>query len=111
LTRQAIDSALRADDKEDAANDQANRALQEAEYGSPAEARQSAAEALKLAPGDPGVTVQAPLAFAMTGETERAAGLAQDLNKSYPLDTRLQLLGLPENQAQLELDRREPEER
>jgi tetratricopeptide (TPR) repeat protein len=109
LTRQAINTALRADDQEDAADGQANFALQEAEYGSPAEARQSAAEALKLAPGDLGVTVQAALAFAMTGETARAAGLAEDLNKSYPLDTQLQLLGLPVIRAQIELDRREPE--
>jgi len=109
LTRQVIDSALRADDKGDAAWDEANRALQEAAFGNLAEARQSAAEALKLAPGDPGVTVQAALALAMTGETARAAGLARDLNKSHPLDTQLQLLGLPVIQAQLDLDRREPE--
>jgi len=109
LTRQVIDSALRADDKEDAAYGKANRALQEAAFGNLAEARQSAGEALKLAPGDKGVTVQAALAFAMTGETARAAGLARDLNKSYPLDTQLQLLGLPVIQAQIELDRREPE--
>ncbi|MFZ1917926.1 MAG: winged helix-turn-helix domain-containing protein [Terriglobales bacterium] len=109
LTKQVIDSALRAGDKGDAAWDEANRALQEAALGYLAEARESAAEALKLAPGDPGVTVQAALALAMTGETARAAGLAQDLNKKYPLDTQLQLLGLPVIEAQLELDRREPE--
>ena len=109
LNRQVIDFALRANDKGDAAYGNANRALQEAAVGNLAEARQSAAEALKLAPGDPGVTVQAALALAMTGETARAAGLAEDLNKGYPLVTQLQLLGVPVIQAQLDLDRREPE--
>ena len=109
LARQAIDAALRAHDKEDAADDEANLALQEAGYGNPAAARQSAVEALKLVSGNPGVTVQSALAFAMAGETVRAAGLAQELSKSYPLDTQLQLLGLPEIRAQIELDRREPE--
>ncbi len=82
LTRQVIDSALRANDKGDAAYDQANCALQEAAFGNLAEARQSAAEALKLAHGDPGVTVQAALALAMTGETARAADLAQDRTRA-----------------------------
>jgi hypothetical protein len=109
LTRQVIDSALRTGDKGDAAYGKANRALQEAAFGNLAEAGQLAAEALKLAPADPGVTVQAALALAMTGETARVAGLVQDLNKSHPLDTQLQLLGLPLIQAQLELDRREPD--
>jgi eukaryotic-like serine/threonine-protein kinase len=109
MTRQAIDSAQRADNEEDAAAYQANRALQEGEYGNPAEARILAAEALKGAAGDPGVTVQAALVFALTGETTRAASLAQDLNKTYPLDTQLQLLELPMIHAQLDLDRRDPE--
>ena len=73
----------------------ANGALQEAAYGNSAEARQSAAEALRLAPGNPNVAVQAGLAFAMAGETARALALVQDLQKRFPLDTQIQLLGLP----------------
>jgi len=108
LARSAADSAVRSDNKENAAMYQANAALQEAAYGNPAEARQSAAEALKLAPGNPNVAVQTALAFAMTGETERALGLVQDLGKRFPLDTQMQLLGVPAIQAQLELGRHEP---
>jgi len=109
LTRLASDSAVRVDNKEDAAMYRANGALREAAYGNPADARQAAAEALKLAPGNPGIAVQAALALAMTGETARAASLVQDLEKRFPLDTQLQMLGVPAMEAQLQLGRHEPE--
>jgi DNA-binding winged helix-turn-helix (wHTH) protein/Tfp pilus assembly protein PilF len=109
LTRAAADSAVRSDNKENAAMYRAHAALQEAAYGNSAEARQSAAEALKLAPGNPNVAVQAALAFAMTGENARASNLLQDMQKRFALDTPLQLLGLPAIEAQLELSRRKPD--
>ena len=55
LTKRAVDSAIRADSKETGAIWQTNAAVQQAAYGNPAEARQSAAEALKLAPASQGV--------------------------------------------------------
>ena len=106
LTKRAVDSAIRADSKESGAIWQANAALQQAAYGNPAEARQSAAEALKLAPTSQGVEVEAALAFAMAGDTARAESLAQDLGKRFPLDTQMQSLWLPAIQAQLALDKR-----
>jgi tetratricopeptide (TPR) repeat protein len=109
LTKLAADSAARADNKENAAMYRANGALQEAAYGNSSEARQSAADALKLAPGNPSVAVQVALAFAMIGETARAGELAQEVNKRFSLDTQLQLLGLPAIEAQLQLGRRQPE--
>ena len=108
LTQLAADSAVRSDNKENAAMYRANGALREAAYGNFAEARESAAEALKLAHGNPNVAVQAALAFAMTGETARAENLVQDLGRRFSLDTQLQLLGLPAIQAQLQLGRHEP---
>lgn len=109
LTSSAVDSAVRADNKEDAAMYAASSALQEAAYGNSAEARQSASEALKLAPGNPSVVVQAALAFAVAGETARARELAQEMDKRFPLDSQLQRLGLPAIEAQLQLGRRQPE--
>jgi hypothetical protein len=50
LTKRAMDSAIRADNKEAGAICQAIDAQREAAYGNPAEARQLAAEALKLLP-------------------------------------------------------------
>jgi Tfp pilus assembly protein PilF len=108
LTKRAVDSALRADSKETGAMWQANAALQQAAYGNPTEARQSAAEALKLAPTSQGVEVEAAVAFAMAGDTARAQSLAQDLGKRFPLDTQMQSLWLPAIQAQLALDRKNP---
>ena len=108
LTKRAVDSAIRADSKENGAIWQANAALREAAYGNPAEARQSAAEALKLAPASQGVEVEAALAFAMAGDTARAESLAQDLGKRFPLDTQMQSLWLPAIQAQLALDKKNP---
>jgi hypothetical protein len=72
------------------------------------EARQSAAEALKLVPTSQGVGVEAALAFAMARDTARAESLAQDLGKHYPLDTQMQSLWLPAIHAQLTLDSKNP---
>jgi eukaryotic-like serine/threonine-protein kinase len=106
LTKRAVESAIRADSKETGAVWKANASLQQAAYGNPAEARQSAAEALKLAPAIQGVEVEAALAFAMADDTARAESLAQDLGKRYPLDTQMQSLWLPAIQAQVALDKK-----
>jgi len=108
LTKRAVDSAIRADSKENGAIWQANGAVEQAAYGNALEARQSAAEALKLAPASQGVESEAALAFAMAGDTARAESLAQDLGKRFPLDTQMQSLWLPAIQAQLALDRKNP---
>jgi serine/threonine protein kinase/tetratricopeptide (TPR) repeat protein len=108
LTRRTVDSAIRTDNKERGAIWQANTAIQQVAYGNAKEARQSAAEALKLAPTSQGVEVEAALAFAMAGDTARAESIAQDLNKRFPLDTQMQSLWLPAIQGQLALDRKNP---
>jgi tetratricopeptide (TPR) repeat protein len=108
LTKRAVDSAIRADSKENGAIWQANAAVQQAAYGNATEARQSAAEAMKLDPASQGVESEAALAFAMAGDTARAESLAQDLGKRYPLDTQMQSLWLPAIQAQLAFNKRNP---
>jgi hypothetical protein len=108
LTKRAVESAIRADSKETGAIWQANAALQQAAYGNTTEARQSAAEALKLAPASQGGEVEAVLAFAMADDTTRAESMAQDLGKRFPLNTQMQSLWLPAIQAQLALDRKNP---
>ena len=108
LTKRAADSAIRADSRENGAIWQAIAAQREAAYGNATEARQSAAEALKLAPTSQGAESEAALALAMAGDTARAESLAQDLGKRFPLDTQMQSLWLPAIQAQLALDRKNP---
>ena len=108
LTKRAVDSAVRADNKENGATWQAIAAQREAAYGNAAEARQSAAAAFRRAPASPGAAAEAALASAMGGDTARAGSLAQDLGKRYPLDTQMQSLWLPAIRAQLALDRKNP---
>src|SRR5208283_4584982 len=108
LTKRAVDLAIRADNKETGAIWQAIAAQREAAYGNPTEDRQTAGEALKLAPTSQGVEVEAALAFAMAGDTARAEFLAQDLGKRFPLNTQIQSLWLPAIQAQLALDKKNP---
>src|SRR6202030_2099831 len=108
LTKRAVESAIRADSKETGAIFQAIAAQWEAAYGNATEARQSAAEALKLAPTSQGVEVESALAFAMAGDTARAESLAQDLGKRLPLDTQMQSLWLPAIQAQGALNKKTP---
>ena len=108
LTKRAVDSAIRADSKENGAIWQAIAAQREAAFGYAAEARQSAAEALKLVPNSQGVEVEAALAFAIAGDTAKAESLAQDLGKRFPLDTQVQSLWLPAIQAQLALNKKTP---
>jgi Tfp pilus assembly protein PilF len=108
LTKQAVDSAIHADSKENAAIYLANAALQQAAYGNTAAAQQSAAQALKLAPTSPGVASEAAIAFAMAGDIVRAESLEQELDKGFPLHTQIQSLWLPAVRAQLALDKKDP---
>ena len=108
LTKQAVGAAVRADNKEGGAISLANAAIQQAAYGNSTEARQAAAEALKLAPASQGVQSEAALAFAMANDTARAESLAQDLGKRFPLDTQMQSLWLPAIKTRLALDKKEP---
>ena len=108
LTKQAVDSAVRAHSKENGAGYLAIAAQQQAAYGHSAEARQSAAEALKLAPASKRVESEAALAFALAGDTARAKSLTQDLGRRFPLDTQMQLLWLPAIQEQLALNEKNP---
>ena len=68
FTKQAMESAVRNDSKENAAIWQDNQALREAAFGNLAEARSNAEAALKLEPGSQSAQLEAALALAMAGE-------------------------------------------
>ncbi len=106
MTKQSVDSAVRADSKETGAIWQEIAAQREAAFGNATDAEQEAAQGLKLYPASESVEVEATLAFAMAGDAARADSLAQDLNKRFPLDTQMQSLWLPAIQAQLALNRK-----
>ncbi len=108
LTKRAVDSAVRADSKENGAIWQAIAAQWEAAYGNAAEARLAAAKALKLAPTSQAAEIEAAIASALASDTAQTESLAHDLGKRFPLDTQMQLLWLPAIEAQLALDRKNP---
>jgi hypothetical protein len=58
----------------------------------------------KLAPTSSGNSAETALAFAMSDDAARAEALADDLNKTFPLDTQMQALWLPAIHAQLAPD-------
>ncbi len=108
FTQRAANSAIRTDNKEDAAIWLENAAVREAAFGNPPEARQNLSAGLKLAPDSPGVRVEAALASAMAGDTAAAQSLANNLDKQSPLDTQMQGIWLPTIRAQLALNRKDP---
>jgi len=104
LSRQSVDSALRADSKEAAALWQVNAALREAEMGNTAFAKQGVTSALALSPGRD-VRVFAALTLARIGDTSRAKALAEELEKMYSTNTLLKLYWLPTINAAIELSK------
>jgi serine/threonine protein kinase len=107
LTRRAIDSAERAEEKEISANYSATSGLREALFGNAVEARRRASLAVARSSG---VDVQyaSALALAYAGDTGRAQSLTEELNKRFPEATTVQFNYLPTVRAKLALDRGNP---
>ena len=108
LTGRAMDSAQHNDAKESAAAYQAAAALREVEAGNREQARAEANAALKLAPNRD-VREMAVLALARAGDTAGAEKLAAELDKAFPLDTRVQRYWLPAIRAGVALERKDPD--
>jgi DNA-binding winged helix-turn-helix (wHTH) protein/tetratricopeptide (TPR) repeat protein len=108
LTRQAVDSAVRADNKEFGATWNEQAAVREAAFGNAAEAKRLASDGVMLYASSQAVQVEAALAFAMVGDGPRTESLVQNLNKRFALDTQMQTLWLPAIRAQLALSRYSP---
>jgi serine/threonine protein kinase/Flp pilus assembly protein TadD len=107
-TQRAVASAVRADNKESAGVWQAIGAQREAAFGNDAEAKQEAAQALKLASDSLAVRSEAAFALAMAGDA-RAETMAQELEKQYPLNTPIQSWWLPAIRAKIALNKKDPQ--
>ncbi|HJY86963.1 MAG TPA: hypothetical protein VKE24_09015, partial [Candidatus Acidoferrales bacterium] len=107
LSRRAMESARRNDQKETAATWQMNAALREAEFGNAARARDQAASALALA-STRDVQILAALALARSGDTARAGKIADELAKRFPLNTMINGYWLPTIRAAIEINRGNP---
>ncbi len=111
LSRRAVASAERVQEKETAAHYEADAALREALFGNAAEARERAGAALALSTGRD-VKYGAALALAFGGDAAREQApiekLADDLARRFPEDTTVQFNYLPSVRAQSALNRSDP---
>jgi tetratricopeptide (TPR) repeat protein len=103
LTRRAVDSALRADNKSAAAVWQLNSAWREAAFGNFVEAEQQVRAGMELAPESRDAQPLAALILAWVGNADRAQSLSQDLGKRNSVNTIVQALWLPTIRAQVAL--------
>jgi serine/threonine protein kinase/tetratricopeptide (TPR) repeat protein len=103
FTRRAVDSAIRNNAKEAAAQWEGNAALSEAEVGNTAAAKQRVTKSLALAQGRD-VKAIAAMALALVGETARSRKIVEDLEKEYPSHTALKFYWLPAVKATIEMN-------
>jgi eukaryotic-like serine/threonine-protein kinase len=87
---------------------EAGAAVREALFGNATTAKERAVEALKLS-HDREVEYGAALAFANSGDSLHAQGLADEMEKRFPEDSSVRFNYLPTIRAVLALNRREPE--
>jgi len=104
LSRQAMDSAERADFKEATPTYAARAGLREALFGNWDEARRNAAMAIKRS-RDQYVQYSAALALAYAGDDKQALALTDDLAKRFPEDTVVRYNFEPTLRAKLAFDR------
>jgi serine/threonine protein kinase/Tfp pilus assembly protein PilF len=104
LTRQAVASAVHADEKETAAAYEAQSGVRQALFGNPAPAKQHAAAALSMTDGRD-VQFLAALAYALAGDSAKTQTLVNDLTKRFPSDTLAKFIYLTTLRAQQALMR------
>jgi serine/threonine protein kinase/tetratricopeptide (TPR) repeat protein len=104
LTKQAVASALHADEKETAATYEAQAGMRQALYGNAAAAKQHAATALEMSNGR---DVQFLVAMSVTvaGDSAKSQTLTNDFIKRFPDDTLVKMIYLPAVRGQQALMR------
>ena len=109
LTRRAVDSAVRADNKGGASIWELEGAFREEIFGEP-DAREQAIAAMKVAPDSPEAQEFGALVLAGSGDAKRAESLVQDLQKRFPYHTMVQSYWLPTIRAQIALVNQQPQQ-
>jgi len=108
FSRQAVESAVRADSKEIAALWKAGAALREAELAETSYcARQGAKAALGLSSGR-NVKIVAALTLARIGDASQAKALADELRRDYPNNSLIKFYWLPTIDAAVQLQANNP---
>jgi tetratricopeptide (TPR) repeat protein/predicted Ser/Thr protein kinase len=103
LSRQAVRSAVRGDQKETAAIWQMNAALREAEFGNTDRARDGIKNGLALSSGRD-VQTLAALTWARIGDTAQTEARISALQKRFPLNTLINHYWLPAIRASMEIN-------
>jgi serine/threonine protein kinase len=106
LTRQAVNSAVRADEKEAAAFYEAQAGVRQALFGNVEAASRHAATALAMTNGRD-VQYLAGLALSFAGDTTRTEALLNDFSKRFPDDTLAKFMYVPTLRARQWFLRRE----
>jgi eukaryotic-like serine/threonine-protein kinase len=106
-SRHAVALALQGGRREQAAVFETRAALWEAFFENPIEGKRTAAAALALA-GNREVSYGSALALALSGDSNQAEKLANDLERSYPEDTSVRFSYLPVLRAVVALQHGEP---
>jgi tetratricopeptide (TPR) repeat protein/predicted Ser/Thr protein kinase len=109
LTRRAVDSALRADNKAGASIWELEGAFREEIFGEP-DARERAIAAMNTAPDSPEAQEFGALVLAGSGDAKRPESLMQELQKRFPFHTMVQSYWLPTIRAQLALVNKQPQQ-
>ena len=109
LTRGAVDSALRADNKGGASIWELEGAFREEIFAEP-DAREQVIAAMKIAPDSPEAQEFGALVLAGSGDAKRAEALVQDLQKRFPFHTMVQSYWLPTIRAQIALVNEQPQQ-
>ena len=107
LSREAVDIAVRAGERERAALYRSAVGSWEAFFEDAAAAKRDAQESLQLSRGRD-VDYAAAFAFALAGDTSRSQELASDLDRQFPEDTSVQFTYLPTLRALAAVNAREP---
>jgi serine/threonine protein kinase/Flp pilus assembly protein TadD len=102
LTRQAVNSATHADEKETAASYEAQAGIRQALFGNPAAAKQHAAAALAMTDGRDAQFL-AGMAYGFAGDTAKVQLIVNDFAKRFPEDTLVKFLYLTSLRAQQDL--------
>ena len=109
LTRRAVDSALRADNKGGASIWELEGGFREEIFGEP-DARERANAGMRIAPDSPEAQEFGALVLAGSGDAKRAEALMQDLQKRLPFHTMVQSYWLPTIRAQIALVNQQPQQ-
>jgi tetratricopeptide (TPR) repeat protein len=109
LTRRAVDSALRADNKAGASIWELEGAFREEIFGE-SDARERAIAAMNIAPDSPEAQEFSALVLAGSGDIKRSESLMQDLQKHFPFHTMVQSYWLPTTRAQIALVNQQPQQ-